>query len=167
MFRYIILVFSALLLSGCLSTKEPVFDATNSLPLGDIPEFIDFADAWENFVSDDDSPREMIARGGRGIVVDGILVVQDKTEYFAVSVVAGRPLACVIHVDQNIEAVAVAHGVTVEVDRSGSAAESDDLSSLDPVPVWTEGPPEALMAFIRDQFANQALACSMQRRGGS
>ncbi|HUS55369.1 MAG TPA: hypothetical protein VMY41_15370 [Thermohalobaculum sp.] len=162
MLRCALLAGAALLLGGCLSTKEPVFDETNSLPLGEIPEFIAFVDAWENFVNADDSPREMIAEGGRGIVVDGILVVHDKAEYFAVAMVAGRPLACVIHADHTIEAVAAAHGVTVELDKS----ELGDPFPLGPVPVAADGPPEALMTFIRDQFANQALACTMPKRGG-
>jgi hypothetical protein len=162
MLKFVLLAGMALLLTGCLSTKEPVFDETNSLPVGEIPEFIAFVDAWESFVGADDSPREMTAQGGRGIIVDGILVVQDKAEYFAVAVVAGRPLACVIHADEAIQAVAAKHGVTVELDNP----EPGDLNSIGPVPVRADGSPEALMAFIRDQFTNQALACSMQRRGG-
>lgn len=162
MLRNALLAGAALLLGGCLSTKEPVFDASNSLPVGEIPEFIAFVDAWESFVGADDSPREMIADGGRGIIVDGILVVQDRAGYYAVAVIAERPLACVIYADQSIKAVAAAHGVTVEIDRS----ESEELGLLSPVPVKVDGPPEALVAFIRDQFANQALACSMPKRGG-
>ena len=162
MLRNALLAGAALLLGGCLSTKEPVFDATNSLPVGEIPEFIAFVDAWESFVGADDSPREMIADGGRGIIVDGILVVQDRAEYYAVAVIADRPLACVIYADQSIKKVAAAHGVTVEIDRS----ESEELGLLSPVPVKADGPPEALVAFIRDQFANQAPACSMPKRGG-
>ncbi len=162
MLRSALLAGAALLLGGCLSTKEPVFDATNSLPVGEIPEFIAFVDAWESFVGAEDSPREMIADGRRGIIVDGILVVQDKTEYYAVAVIADRPLACVIYADQSITTVAAAHGVTVEIDLS----DSEELGSLYPVPVEADGPPDALIAFIRDQFANQALACSMPKRGG-
>ncbi len=162
MSRYALLAGAAMLLGGCLSTPEPVFDETNSLPVGEIPEFIAFADAWESFVGADDSPREMIADGGRGIIVDGILVVQDKTEYYAVAMIADRPLACVIYADHSIVAVAEVHGVTVELDRS----DSEELGLLSPVPVEAYGPPDALIAFIRDQFANQALACSMPKRGG-
>ncbi len=162
MLRNALLAGAALLLGGCLSTKEPVFDATNSLPVGEIPEFIAFVDAWESFVGAEDSPREMIAAGGRGIIVDGILVVQDRAAYYAVAVIADRPLACVIYADQSLETVAAAHGVAVEIDRS----DSEELGSLYPAPVEADGPPEALIAFIRDQFANQALACSMPKRGG-
>ena len=53
-------------------------------------------------------------------------------------------------------------GVTVEIDRS----DSEELGSLYPVPIEADGPPDALIAFIRDQFANQALACSMPKRDG-
>ena len=162
MLRNALLAGAALLLGGCLSTKEPVFDASNSLPVGEIPEFIAFVDAWESFVGADDSPREMIADGGRGIIVDGILVVQDRAGYYAVAVIAERPLACVIYADQSIKTVAAAHGVTVEIDRS----ESEELGLLSPVPVEADGPPEALVAFIRDQFANQRLACLAAPRGG-
>ena len=162
MLRSALLADAALLLGGCLSTKEPVFDATNSLPVGEIPEFIAFVDAWESFVGADDSPREMIADGGRGIIVDGILVVQDRAEYYAVAVIADRPLACVIYADQSIKTVAAAHGVAVEIDRS----DSEELGSLYPALVEADGSPDALMAFIQDQFANQALVCSLPKRGG-
>ncbi len=162
MLRNALLAGAALLLGGCLSTKEPVFDESNSLPVGEIPEFNAFVDAWESFVGAEDSPREMIADGGRGIIVDGILVVQDGAEYYAVAVIADRPLACVIYADHSITTVAAAHGVTVEIDRS----DAEELGLLSPVPVKADGPPEALVAFIRDQFANQALACSMPKRGG-
>jgi hypothetical protein len=61
-----------------------------------------------------------------------------------------------------MEKVAAAHGVTVEIDRS----DSEELGLLSPMPVKADGPPDALIAFIRDQFANQALACNMPKRGG-
>ena len=162
MLKNALMALAASLLSGCLSTPEPVFDASNSRPIGEMPEFIAFVEAWESFVGVDDSPRVMIADGGRGMVVDGILVVQDGRDYYALAVVSGRPLSCVIHADDTIETVAAAHGVTVEVDRS----EAMELNALVPVSVKADGPPEALVAFIRDQFANQALACSMLKRGG-
>jgi hypothetical protein len=162
MFRNTVLAGALLALCGCLSTPEPVFDASNSRAVGDIPEFMAFVDAWESFVGADDSPREMIADGGRGIIVDGVLVVQDKAEYYAVSVVADRPMACVIYADEYTGTVAAAHGVTVEIDRS----DSGELGLLSPVPVKADGPTDALIAFIRDQFANQALACNMPKRGG-
>ena len=46
MFRNAVLASVALVLAGCLSTAEPVLDASNSRPVGDIPEFIAYADAW-------------------------------------------------------------------------------------------------------------------------
>jgi len=161
MLRNVLLVGAALLLGGCLSTKEPVFDETNSLPVGEIPEFIAFADAWESFVAKGGSPRGMIDDGGRGVVVNGIVVVQEHSDYYALAVIGGRPVTCMIYADDSIEAVAEAHGVTVEVDQP------DDRSIDDgPVPVEADGPPEALVAFIRDQFANQRLACIAAPRGG-
>ena len=162
MLRGAILAYVTLLLSGCLSTPQPVFDQTNSRPLSEIPEFAAFVDAWEGFSGDQDSPRELIAEGARGIVVDGILVVQERNEYFAVAVVSGRPLACVINADRTIHEVAASHGVSVELDEP----EIGEIDSLSPVPVKADGPAEGLLAFIRDQFANQALACSMPKRGG-
>jgi hypothetical protein len=162
MFRNTVLAGALLALCGCLSTPGPVFDASNSRAVGDIPEFMAFVDAWESFVGADDSPCAMIADGGRGIIVDGILVVQDKAEYYAVAVIADRPLACVIYADEYMEKVAAAHGVTVEIDRS----DSEELGLLSPMPVKANGPPDALIAFISDLFANQALACNMPKRGG-
>ena len=150
---------AAVLLGGCLSTPEPVFDATNSLPVGEIPEFIAFADAWDSYVGKGGSPRGLIDEGGRGVVIDGFVVVQAEG-YFALAVIGGRPVTCMIYADDSIEAVAEAHGVTVEVDIP------DDRSIDDgPVPVEADGPPEALAAFIRDQFANQRLACMAAPRG--
>jgi hypothetical protein len=161
MFRNALLAGAAMLLGGCLSTKEPVFDETNSLPVGEIPEFMAFADAWDSYVARNGSPRELIAEGGRGVVVDGIVVVQEHSDYYALAMMGGRPLTCMIYADGSIEAVAEAHGVTVEVDKS------DDRSIDDgPVLVEADGPPEALVAFIRDQFANQRLACMAAPRGG-
>ncbi len=160
MLRNALLAGAALLLGGCLSTKEPVFDETNSLPVGEIPEFIAFADAWDSYVARNGSPRELIAEGARGFIIDGIVVVQAEG-YFALAVIGGRPVTCMIYADDSIEAVAEAHGVTVEFDMP-------DDRSFDGVPVAVEadGPPEALIAFIRDQFANQRLACIAIRRGG-
>ena len=163
MLRNMLLAGTALLLGGCLTTPKPVFDETNSLPVAEIPQFVAFVDNWESFVGSDDSPRELIAQGGRGVLVNGILVVQERNEYYALTVVAGRPLACVIYADDSIEKAAAAHGVTVEVERSEEA----QRDVLTPVPVEAAGPPEALMAFIQDQFANQSLAYNMPKRGGS
>ncbi|MCZ6653942.1 MAG: hypothetical protein O7D91_13060 [Planctomycetota bacterium] len=161
MLRNALLAAAALLLGGCLSTKEPVFDASNSLPVGEIPEFIVFADVWDSYVARNGSPRELIAEGARGVVIDGIVVVQERSDYYALAIMGGRPVTCLIYADDSIEAVAEAHGVTVEVDIP------DDRSIDDgPVPVEADGPPEALAAFIRDQFANQRLACMAAPRGG-
>ena len=162
MSRIALLASAALLLGGCLSTKEPVFDASNSLPVGEIPEFIAFVDAWDSFVDPDDSPRKLIAEGVRGVVVDGNVVIQEKSEYYAFGMLGGRPISCVIYADDSIESFAAAHGATVEVDRS----EAEVRGVLVPVPVAADGPPEALVAFIRDQFANQRLACLATPRGG-
>ncbi len=160
MIRNALLAGAALLLSGCLSTPEPVFDETNSLPVGEIPEFMAFADAWESYVAKGGSPRGLIDEGGRGVVIDGIVVVQAEG-YFALAVIGGRPVTCMIYADDSIEAVAEAHGVTIEVDTPDDRS-IDDL----PVAVEADGPPEALVAFIRDQFANQRLACIAFPRGG-
>lgn len=161
MSRNALLAVAALLLGGCLSTKESVFDETNSLPVGEIPEFIAYADAWDSYVAAGGSPRELIAEGARGVVIDGIVVVQEHSDYFALAMMGGRPVSCFIYADDTIEAVAEIHGVTVEVDKP------DDRSIDDqPVPVVADGPPEALVAFIRDQFANQRLACLANPRGG-
>ena len=161
MSRYALLAGAAMLLGGCLSTPEPVFDETNSLPVGEIPEFIAFADAWESYVAKGGSPRGLIDEGGRGVVIDGIVVVQAEG-YYALAVIGGRPVTCMIYADASIEPVAAAHGVTVEVDTPDDDWSIDDL----PVAVEADGSPEALVAFIRDQFANQRLACIAIRRGG-
>lgn len=153
---------AAVLLSACLSTSEPVLDQTNSLPVGEIPQFIEVVEAWESFVGTDGSPRELIADGARGVMVDDILVVQENSDYYAMAVIGGRPVACFVHADETIEEVAKAHGVTVEIDRS----DTEYMGTLGPKAVEADGPPEALLAFVRDQFANQALACTMPKRGG-
>ena len=64
--RQALLVGAALLLAGCLSTKEPVFDATNSLPVGEIPEFLAYVEAAEAFSGPANSPRKLVAEGARG-----------------------------------------------------------------------------------------------------
>lgn len=159
--RNLLLIWAALLLAGCLSTREPVFDETNSLPVGEIPEFMAFVDAWEAYNGTDGSPREMIADGARGIVADGVLVVQDHTDYFALGTLGPRPLACMIFADSGLEAAAAEHGVAVEITKSESTSIDDQ-----PVPVEADGPKPALEAFIRDQFANRRLACLASPRNG-
>jgi len=149
------------LLAGCLSTKEPVFDASNSLPVAEIPEFMAFVDTWEAFNGTDGSPREMIAEGARGIVVDGVLVVQDHTDYFALGTLGPRPLTCMVFADSGLEAAAAGFGVTVKITKSENMSIDDQ-----PVPVEADGPKPALEAFIRDQFANRRLACLANPRGG-
>ena len=148
------------LLAGCLTTPEPVFDETNSKPLEEIPEFLAFADAWESFVAAGGSPRELIEDGGRGILIDDMIVVQEYSDYYAFGILGGRPIACLVFADNGIEAVAASHGVTVEVTTQEGATRDDAPAQVD-----ADGPPEALVAFIRDQFANQRLACLANPRG--
>jgi len=162
MLRTTLLVACALALGGCLSTKQPVFDASNSAPVAEIPEFMAFVDGWEHFAAPaDDSPRKLAEDGARGIVVDGIVVVQENADYYAVAMMGQRPLMCVIYADDSIEKAAGDHGVTVDIDKPKDRSLDDA-----PVPVLADGSPEALVSFIRDQFANQRLACIAKRRGG-
>jgi hypothetical protein len=159
MLRITLSAGAALLLAGCLSTPEPVFDASNSRPVAEIPEFMAFVEGWESFGARDGSPRELIEDGARGIVVDGVVVVQENADYYAVTMMGQRPLMCVIYADDSLPGVAAGHSVTVEVEKPADRSLDDG-----PVPVVADGPPEALVAFIRDQFANQRLACIAQRR---
>jgi hypothetical protein len=160
MLRNVVLASAVLALGGCLSTAEPVFDASNSRAVGEIPEFIAYAEAWEQFVGKKGSLRDLIDNGGRGIVVDGIIVVQENAEYYALAMMGGRPVSCVIYAEDIIQAVAEQQGVTVEVDIPEGKSIDDA-----PVTVRADGSTEALAAFIRDQFANQRLACVAARRG--
>ncbi|MDH3668219.1 MAG: hypothetical protein OEN23_14925 [Paracoccaceae bacterium] len=159
--RKSLLAGAVLILAGCLSTPEPVFDASNSQPVGEIPEFLAFADAWENYVDDGGSPRELIAEGARGVVIDGIVVVQERTDYYALGIFGGRPISCVVFADKGIEADAAGFGVTVKIEKRDEETSIDDAPAL----VEADGPPEALTAFIRDQFANQRIACIGNPRG--
>lgn len=159
--RFILALAVALVLPGCLTSKEPAFDATNSLPVGEIPEFLAVADAWEGYVTANGSPRELIAEGARGIVVDGIVVVQEHNDYYAMAMMGGRPMVCVIYAQERIGDVAKAQGVTVEVAEPESGSIDDQ-----PVNVTADGPRDALATFVRDQFANQRIACLGHPRGG-
>lgn len=160
--RTILLACATLLLAGCLTTTKPVFDETNSKPVAEIPEFLAYADAWETFVAASGTPRELIATGARGVVIDGFVVVQEHADYYAFTTIGGRPLSCVIFADKNIETVAKAHGVTIEIQQREGIATIDDA----PANVTADGPDAALLAFVRDQFANQRLACLATPRGG-
>jgi len=148
-----------LALSGCLTTKQPVFDESNSLPVAEIPEFMAAVEAWEAYHGTDGSPREMIAQNLRGIAVDGFAVVQENSDYFAFAVIGNRPVFCAIYAEEGIAVAAKSQGVSVEVDWPDEERWRDL-----PVPVTADGPKEALMAFIRDQFANQRLACLAQAK---
>jgi len=159
--RRVALALAALAaLGGCLTTAKPVFDETNSRPLAEIPEFLAFADLWEGYVADGNSPRELAEAGERGIVIDGMVVVQEHSDYYAMGIMGGRPISCVIYADKNIEAVAAEHGVTIEVTQQEGVTRDDAPAQVD-----ADGPPEALVAFIRDQFTNQRLACIGNPRG--
>lgn len=158
--RKALLVGAALLLAGCLSTKEPVFDATNSLPVGEIPEFLAYVEAAEAFSGPANSPRKLVAEGARGTVVDGILVVQDKTRYYALVTIGRRPVTCMVWADRDFEKLAADWGISVVVKDTDERDREDG-----PVPVEADGPKQALAAYIREQFASQRLACIANRRG--
>jgi hypothetical protein len=149
--------------SGCLTTSKPVLDETNSRPVAEIPEFLAFVDSWERFSGTDGSPRELVAEGARGIVLDGMVVVQEGTGYFVLAMLGPRPATCAVYVDRDIERQASRFGVTVRTER----ADSDRIDAVDlPAPVVADGSKEALMAFIRDQFAHQRLVCVANPRKG-
>ncbi len=154
--RAAVLLAAVLLLLGCLTASGPILDETNSRPVGEIPEFLTLVDAWESFSGADGSPRELIAEGARGIVLDGMVVVQEGTGYFVLAMLGPRPATCAVYADHDIEGHAGRFGVTVEVGR----ADSDRIDAIElPAPVAADGSKEALMAFIRDQFANRRLVC--------
>ena len=150
----VFLVGVTVLLAGCLTTREPVFDESNSRALGEMPEFLAFVETWEGFGGTDGSPRELIEDGERGIVVDGITVVQEHEDYFAVGTLGARPILCMVFADDRMEQVAAEHGGEVEIQRREGMSLDDQ-----PVPVRADGPRPALEAFVRDQFASQRLAC--------
>lgn len=149
-----LLAVVVVLLSGCLTAREPAFDASNSRPVGDIPGFVTFVEAWERFGTENGSPREMIRNGERGVTVDGVVVVQQDGGYIAVGTLGKRPLICVVFADDRLEERAAMHGVKVAVHNP-----RDMNRDTQPLSVAADGSSEALEAFIRDQFANGRLAC--------
>lgn len=150
----VILPALAVLLSGCLTAREPAFDASNSRPVGDIPDFVHFVEAWERFGADNGAPRDMIRNGARGVTVDGAVVVQQNGGYIAVGTFGARPLMCVVFADDRIEERAATHGVTLALHNPNDVSRDDQ-----PLSLAADGTPQALDAFIRDQFANGRLAC--------
>ena len=144
----------AVLLSGCLTAREPAFDESNSRPVGEIPEFLNFVEAWERFGTDNDAPREMIRNGARGLTMDGAVIVQQNGGYVAVGTLGARPLTCVVFADDRIEERAATHGVTLAVHNP-----RDMKRDHQPLSVTADGAPQALDEFIRDQFTNGRRAC--------
>ncbi len=153
-----------LLLAGCLTTPRPVFDATNSVAAGELPAFMAFVESWERWVGEGDSPRELVEAGARVIEIDGQAVIEDpqddgSADHYLLGRMGGRPVSCVLN-DRGIEGLAVRHGVTVTVERDPG---SDPAM---PAPIEADGTDAALVAFMRDAFANAALSCSAAARGG-
>jgi hypothetical protein len=156
--RGFILLVACLAMQGCLTTTKPAFDETNSIPAGDSPAMVAFVEAWEREVSKEDSPRELIENASLVHDMDGLVIVQEerggKADYYAVGVIARRPLLCLVH-DEKMDVIAERHGVELKVDRDEGSEESL------PAPMTADGTKEALYAFVLDAFRNGLLACQI------
>lgn len=157
--RAIMAAMLCVALSGCLRTSEPVFDETNSIAAGEAPEFVSFVEAWEVMKPDSESPRTLIENGNRVHVMGNLVIVEERdgavegnTDYYALSLVGGRPLVCLVH-DEKIGVIAERNSVEIQVDRS------EDMDDATPAPMLATGDKAALHAFVMDAFTNGLLMC--------
>ena len=154
--RAIVLFAVTLMLSGCLITSKPVFNAANSKLAGDSPGFVKMVEKWEETIGKSSSPRELLTNGTRVMEKDGFFVVENREEgspiYFAISHMGPRISLCFVH-DRKIKEIAKETGVKVDVQRdAGSPPESPAVISAD-------GPEDALLAFVIKSFQYGLLVC--------
>ncbi len=162
MIRPVLSCFCALALAGCLFTKDPVFDETNSVSAADSAEFLTFVEIWETHIGLDDTPRSIIDIGGRvaraspdTLVVQGSTTLGSKNYYgyFAVRRTPnGAPLFCYLDTDKMslITRAAEEAGITIENVTPENKFFPDFL---------VVGERSAVVAFIFERLAGDGAKC--------
>jgi len=159
-----ILLACLLTLPGCLFTKEPVLDRTNSIAAGESPAFMDVVAAWEARYGTDASPREVVENGQRVLPVGDLVVIQEENDhmgstYYAAGILGERPIFCLLH-DRDLTPIAERNGVVLEIEQREREVEEM------PAMMGAEGSQADLLAFLKDAFANGALLCKMPGPSG-
>ena len=154
--RVIALFALCLLLPGCLITTQPVFNASNSVAADKSALFMEIVELWEREISPSSSPRDLIKSGSRVIELDGVVIVEDRSDnmsnHYALVRMGQRIAVCVVH-HKEIEKIAAPHGVDLKVDRSSI---SDPTF---PTLITANGSQAAMFAFVMDAFKEGMLIC--------
>jgi len=177
--RTVLILCLAALTSGCLFTREPVFDAANSVAPADLPAFdawrtaaeaYDWAEGEEKvpmpvpFYNNavDEGPAadlRLVALPGGAILVQeqahGCSDPHCVAYYLLRYRDGGVPEICFYDTynEQNLEAAAMAAGVNLT-----TIATNDDKLHLPP-DIGVGGPPETVRAFLMERFTSGPLFC--------
>ena len=154
--RVIALFAMCLLLPGCLITTQPVFNASNSVAADKSAAFMSIVELWETEISKSSSPRGLIESGSRVVELDGVVIVEDRSDnmsnHYALVRMGQRVAVCVVH-HKEIEKIAAPHGVKLKVDR-------DSISDPTfPTLITADGSQSAMFAFVMDAFKEGMLIC--------
>ena len=151
------------LLSGCLFTKDPALDETNSIAAVDSPEFrVIYQRAGKDPDTDPD-----LGEDARVMVLDGLVVLQSwsgyvgQYGYVGYGLLGERAAVCVPKLDEDLDIAAVAASFDVSADVAGGDR------AQGPPNIHAEGTRDAMRAFVRDLFVNYPLVCAVAAPGGS
>jgi len=151
------------LLPGCLFTKDPALDESNSIAAVDSPEF---RLIYQRAGKDPDTD-PILGEDARVMVLDGLVVLQSwsgyvgQYGYVGYGLLGERAAVCVPKLDDQVDIAAVAASFGVSADVAG------DNRSERPPDIYAEGARDAMRAFVRDLFVNYPLVCAVAVSGGS
>jgi hypothetical protein len=151
------------LLSGCLFTKDPALDESNSIAAVDSPEFrVIYQRAGKNPDAD-----PALGEDARVMVLDGLVVLQSWSAYVGqygyvgYGLLGERAAVCVPKLNEEVDIAAVAASFGVSADVA-----AEDRSERPP-DIHAEGGRDAMRAFVRDLFVNYPLVCAVAAPAGS
>ena len=158
----IVVLFSGLL-SGCLFTKDPALDESNSIAVVDSAEFrVIYGRAGKDPDTD-----PALGEDARVMALDGLVVLQSWSEYVGqygyvgYGLLGKRAAVCVPRLDEEVDIAAVAASFGVSADMAGKNR------SDGPPDIHAVGARDSMRAFVRDLFVNYPLVCVVAPLGGS
>ena len=151
------------LLAGCLFTKDPALDESNSIAAIDSPEFREiYQRAGKDPYTDPN-----LGEDARVMVVDGLVVLQSWSAYVGqygyvgYGLLGERAAVCVPKLDDQVDiaAVAASFGVSADVAGEGKFEGPPDIHAV--------GARDPMRSFVRDLFTNYPMVCAVAAPGGS